>query len=378
MRFVQVHLLTVHPPSNMNRDDTGRNKTAMFGGEERLRLSSQTKKRASRERFKLLPESDALPLGERGDRFAVKIAERLVADSHPAEASAAAAKAVLGLVTGKEKEKKTEDKAKPRGRGKKGAETAEAEAAPPGLSLESAALQFLSPVEIERAYAAAEKLVKDPDAKVEAEDILLRADTAVDIAMFGRTLTGNPVFNREAAVQVMHSFTVHASTVEDDYFTALSDHRTSAESGATHVGENAFGSGVFYSYFCVNRDLLIQNLAGDAALADRAIAELIRSFATVTPGGKRATFAAYSYASYVRVEKGDWQPRTLAGAFERAVTGTNIMPDAVARLRDYAAKIDQVYGIVTDSKDVFVDEVSLEPGAPKQPALADALAFVSA
>lgn len=30
-RFIQFHLLTSYPPSNLNRDDTGRPKTALVG-----------------------------------------------------------------------------------------------------------------------------------------------------------------------------------------------------------------------------------------------------------------------------------------------------------------------------------------------------------
>jgi CRISPR system Cascade subunit CasC len=47
-RFLQLHLLTFYPPANLNRDDTGRPKTAIIGGVERLRISSQSLKRAVR------------------------------------------------------------------------------------------------------------------------------------------------------------------------------------------------------------------------------------------------------------------------------------------------------------------------------------------
>ena len=46
--FIQLHYLTVYPPSNPNRDDLGRPKTVIFGGEPRLRISSQAIKRAVR------------------------------------------------------------------------------------------------------------------------------------------------------------------------------------------------------------------------------------------------------------------------------------------------------------------------------------------
>ena len=46
--FLQFHLLTAYPPSNPNRDDQGRPKEAHYGGAPRLRLSSQSIKRAVR------------------------------------------------------------------------------------------------------------------------------------------------------------------------------------------------------------------------------------------------------------------------------------------------------------------------------------------
>jgi CRISPR system Cascade subunit CasC len=47
-RYIQLHILTSYPPSNLNRDDTGRPKTAVVGDSVRLRISSQSLKRAWR------------------------------------------------------------------------------------------------------------------------------------------------------------------------------------------------------------------------------------------------------------------------------------------------------------------------------------------
>ncbi len=46
--FIQLHVLTNYGPSNLNRDDLGRPKTAVVGGVQRLRISSQSLKRAWR------------------------------------------------------------------------------------------------------------------------------------------------------------------------------------------------------------------------------------------------------------------------------------------------------------------------------------------
>ena len=47
-QFIQIHLLTAYPAANLNRDDTGSPKTVVFGGATRLRISSQSLKRAWR------------------------------------------------------------------------------------------------------------------------------------------------------------------------------------------------------------------------------------------------------------------------------------------------------------------------------------------
>ena len=76
-RFVQLHFLTVYPPSNPNRDDLGRPKTAIYGGVPRLRLSSQSLKRAAR-------ISDAMReglsghMGKRTQRIGDEVRSRLL------------------------------------------------------------------------------------------------------------------------------------------------------------------------------------------------------------------------------------------------------------------------------------------------------------
>src|ERR1700730_9745862 len=46
--FIEFHLIQNFAPSNLNRDDTGAPKDALFGGYRRARVSSQCFKRAIR------------------------------------------------------------------------------------------------------------------------------------------------------------------------------------------------------------------------------------------------------------------------------------------------------------------------------------------
>src|SRR5690606_13706572 len=69
---VQLHLLVSYPPSNLNRDDTGRPKSAIVGDANRLRISSQSLKRAWRtsdEFRQLLPNEGDGVLGSRTKRI---------------------------------------------------------------------------------------------------------------------------------------------------------------------------------------------------------------------------------------------------------------------------------------------------------------------
>ena len=76
MLYLDVHAIQNVPPSNINRDDTGSPKTALYGGVRRARVSSQAWKHAMRDLFtKLLPEGS---LGVRTKLAQGMIANRIV------------------------------------------------------------------------------------------------------------------------------------------------------------------------------------------------------------------------------------------------------------------------------------------------------------
>src|SRR5436190_24359034 len=73
--IVELHILQTVPPSNLNRDDTGSPKTAMYGGVRRARVSSQAWKRAVRLAFADLLDDSCL--GERTKRVGESLAARI-------------------------------------------------------------------------------------------------------------------------------------------------------------------------------------------------------------------------------------------------------------------------------------------------------------
>jgi CRISPR system Cascade subunit CasC len=327
-RFVQLHILTFYPPANLNRDDTGRPKTAFVGGVERLRISSQSIKRAVRTsdvfRLKL-----AGHVGERTQRFGEEIEAHLLKKGIAAETATKTARAVAGAF---------------------GKIVPETDDHPTRI----AQLAFISPQERAAAFALAEDIAAGNETPADESAPLLRIDTAADIAMFGRMLADNPDFNREAAVQVAHAITTHRVAVEDDFYTAVDDLKTPAEdAGAGFVGELGFGSGVFYLYVCIDQSLLVKNLGGEETVATAAIGALVEALATVSPRGKQASFASRARASYVLAERGDGQPRTLAGAFLKPVRGEDLMCASSSALKSFRDKMDATYGPSTDEPRVL-------------------------
>ncbi len=141
-----------------------------------------------------------------------------------------------------------------------------------------------------------------------------------------------------------HAFTVHKAAVEDDYFSAIDDLNNHEEhSGSGHIGEAEFGAGLFYLYVCIDRDLLKKNLGDNDTLVEKAIRALIESAATVSPTGKQNSFASRAYASYILAEKGDKQPRSLAGAFLRPINGEKILDDTIILLKQTRDMFNKVY-----------------------------------
>jgi CRISPR system Cascade subunit CasC len=371
--FVQFHLLTPYPPSNPNRDDQGRPKQAMIGGHPRLRLSSQSLKRAVRETA-FFAQDLAGQLGTRTKRIAQSVEKHLLERGVEPQAARLIGKVVA--------------------RGFSKLETKKSEADAPPLTT---TLAFVSPDEWRAAYALAEvlslgdprlkpleevlnnieveenKLKDDSEAKDSKKiqklrkdeakilknlipDVLRKADGAVDIAMFGRMLADDPDYNREAAVQVSHAITTHRAHVEDDFFIGADDLKTREEdAGAGHLGETGFGSGVYYLYACVNTDLLVENLAGDRALARKGIEALAKALATATPRGKQNSFAHHPRAHYVRVERGPQQPRDLSGAFFRPIplSAPDLVKASIDAMESMAAKIDHGYGPSCEAHAIF-------------------------
>jgi CRISPR system Cascade subunit CasC len=343
-RFLQLHLLTSYPPSNLNRDDLGRPKTARMGGTERLRVSSQSLKRNWRV-SDIFQAALAEHLGTRTKRLGLEVYQDLVAKG-VSEKNAKTWAQAIAFQFGK----------------LKGIDSSN-----PLADLEIEQLVHVSPVERKAVNLVVDTISQEKRPPSETELNLLRTDDmAADIALFGRMLASKPRFNVEAACQVAHAITVHSVVIEDDYFTAVDDLNNHEEdAGAAHIGETGFAAGLFYSYVCINRELLAENLNGDEGLANKAIQALVETAMKIAPKGKQNSFGSLAYASYARAEKGNQQPRSLSVAFLKPIekNSDDFACAAIESLEKQATNFDKVYGACADatySVNVFTGEGSLE------------------
>ena len=349
--FIQLHILASYPPSNLNRDDLGRPKTAVMGGTQRLRVSSQSLKRAWRE-SDIFKETLSDHIGIRTKEMGVYVYKALTTgcslkdaikngveiNTEVPEEIAKEWAEYIAFIFGKSSDKNV-----------LGIEQLAHFSPEEIVTIEDFVAKILSKDDALTEILAKLKKEKKKDAKKrnynKIINLLREKHTAVDIAMFGRMLASSPMYNTEAAVQVSHAITVHKVAVEDDYFTAVDDLNTGDDnSGAAHIGELEFASGLFYNYVCINCTLLADNLGGDGELVNKALRSLVEAVAKVAPTGKQNSFASRAYASYIMAEKGTQQPRSLSVAFLKALNGKDLLDESISALRDTNEKLEKVYG----------------------------------
>ena len=342
-RFVQIHTLVSYPAALLNRDDAGFAKRLPYGGTSRIRVSSQCLKR----HWRKADDEWALdrlqaPMAERS-RMAVELAVMPeVKGAAPGLAEAIRVSLVRSLY-GK-------DAAAAGGDSRKEARNRQA------LLLGHVEIRYLQALAQQAAETGS---VKDAEALLAARfskgegKANLKALTegaalpaGLEGALFGRMVTSDPEANTEAAVHVAHAFTVHAEESESDYFTVVDDlTREAGEAGTAGIFETELTSGLFYGYVVVDVPGLVGNLGGDRDLAAEVVEHLLHLVATVSPGAKRGSTAPYAYADLMLVETGTRQPRSLAGAFRRAVPGEgDVLAGALDAMAGHLTRLDAAYG----------------------------------
>ena len=337
--FVEFHLIQNFAPSNLNRDDTGAPKDALFGGHRRARVSSQCFKRAIRlaaqEHELVAPEYR----GVRTKKLKALLLERLVGrDPLEAEGKIEVALAAAGL------------KLKDDGKTEYLLFLGEAEIAGFATLIE----QHWD--ELAGAAGGEKKGKKEAKASAPADVVkkakaLLDGGKAVDVALFGRMLADMPEVNQDAASQVAHAISTHRVEREFDYFTAVDDKGGPDETGAGMIGQVEFNSATLYRYAVVDAGKLLGNLQQDRELTLSALEAFTQAMVRAIPTGKQNTFAAHNLPSFVGVCLRHAGPLNLANAFEKPIAPrheASLTSLSVGELARHEGKLAAVYADARD------------------------------
>ncbi|MEX2490904.1 MAG: type I-E CRISPR-associated protein Cas7/Cse4/CasC [Nitrospirales bacterium] len=356
--FVNYHVLISHSPSCLNRDDMNMQKTAVFGGVNRVRISSQSLKRSMRmsdyHRATFgAPSVRTRDLGKLKARFT-----ELLKDRFDPELVGRA----LEWIAGKE-----------------------------GIA-EGTSADAVAPWAVDEVVKFCELIradnqdIKKLEKQIEKDSRPFRAamSIAVDIALSGRMATSGLMSKLPAdgALAIAHPITTHAVEPQDvDWFTAVDDLTQDAgETGAGHLNTQQFSSGVFYRYASLNLKQLQVNLG---LLADMKSPETTESrqraldiarhvfhlLVTVVPNAKQQSFAAHNLADFAIATFAD-QPISLANAFEQPVKHdykvAGFLKPSIGILANYWARMNQAYSL-DEQAQAFAVEKGIEFGG--KPAL---------
>ncbi|WP_026600473.1 type I-E CRISPR-associated protein Cas7/Cse4/CasC [Methylomonas sp. 11b] len=367
--FINFHVLISHSPSCLNRDDMNMQKSAIFGGKRRVRVSSQSLKRTMRH----------------SDYYREHLGEPSVRTKHLADYQSQAVAALsnrydealikqaIDYISGKDAS----------------ASDAKDDAVAPWVLEEVA--YFCDQIKaLEAEGVDAKKLQK----QIEKDGLAFRQAlaTGLDIALSGRMATSglmSQVGKIDGALAVAHAITTHAVDADIDWFTAVDDLQ---ELGSGHLDTQEFSSGVFYRYASLNlkqlqvnlgllSDIKAEETAEGRAKALGIAAHVLHMLATEVPSAKQQSFAAHNLADLALVSFSH-QPVSLANAFEKPVqvdykTGGFREPSITA-LNGYWDKIHRGYGLQERCAEFALDDVSLPEGINSKLSLPELESWVRA
>lgn len=346
--FLQIHSLHGYSAALLNRDDSGLAKRMTYGDAIRTRISSQCLKRHWRmaEGTHSLQAIDGATAAVRSRET---VTRRVIDPLRKAGYDADSVRAI-------------DDSFQRAVYGEKGQTSRQP------LLLGEPEIQFLA--EQAKAIAdahgsdaaAAEKAAKQWEKEAKKNMKELRDSCAlpggIAAALFGRMVTSDVEANLDAPVHVAHAFTVHSEESESDYFTVVDDlQRVEDDPGADHIGETELTSGLFYGYVVLDRKMLLDNLGGDTQMAGTVVEHLVHLIATVSPGAKLGSTAPYGYASWMLIEAGDCQPRSLAEAFRDPCRAS--LPVAVQQASDHVTRLDEAYATGESRRVMSLHETSM-------------------
>lgn len=231
MKHLELHILQSFPVTCLNRDDLNSPKTAIFGGVQRARVSSQCWKRTVRELAQVsLPEFFK---GQRGRLIVEPLKVALLKEGFDESEAVEAAKQIADYLATYDKDAEK----------KKGI-------------LQVRTAYFTTQGEINKLARAYKKSgdVKKAVREIKPEDL----KDAADISLFGRMVASDHTLTLEGAAMFSHALSVHKVDNEIDYFSTKEDF-PSMDAGAAMTGTLEFNSATYYRFAALNLDMLFDN-----------------------------------------------------------------------------------------------------------------------
>lgn len=314
--IINLHALHAVPPSLLNRDNLGAQKTVTHGGVVRVRVSSQCWKRAMRTWIRQQAIAGGA-FAARTNRWPAAVAEVLSTqhsiDSDVATAKAGAVFKALGF--------KISDR---------------------GTTAAQIFAHQDTAIRIAEVIAANLDRIGDnvaPDI-VDSARTALSVANAVDLALFGRMLAEQPIGGRiDGAVSVDHAMSVDPAAILEDFFTAVDDLTPEGEAASGNLGVTDLSAPVFYRTASIDVDQLRRNLAAATdpdALTAAATAVMIEAFATAVPSAKQRSSNVGTRPSLLVATAGPAR-LTAHNAFTVAIRGENVVADATNALFEVLA-----------------------------------------
>jgi len=342
--FINIHALQSIPPASLNNDDGGSPKTAIFGGVERVRVSSQAWKFAMRKFF--ADNYDASYVGCRTSQLPVEF-EAAVRSERPKVDSKLLSKmtrTVLSVV----------DKV--------------AEASEDAASVEaSKAMVFYSPEQFASLVSQAVSVVDGTNKSFVVNDVkaALVGKNTVDMALFGRMMIINPDLSIESASSVAHAIGIERYIPQRDSFVAVDD----SSDKVRFLGSQDFMSSVVYRTATIDASLLLNNLDGNKKLAGAAVGAFINAFIRSMPSGKQGAFASRTMPSLVAVTVSDGQPLSLASAFTKSIQTDDVVNDGAQKMMQALDYYSRNFGEPTLTAVMAAPEVTIETKGSSLPDL---------
>lgn len=316
MAFLDLHILQNVPPSNINRDQDGSPKTAVFGGVRRARVSSQAWKRATRTAF----EADGALAGE--DAVRTRQLPQMIADELTQKTPALAGKAdAIGMAAAFAMFKVAAKKPS----AKKDSTGAPAEDRPVteyllflGRTQISTVVNALATEADALATASTDKKIAEIVGSLSLKEMGVTAHPGA-VALFGRMVANSPDTGVDAGCQVAHAISTHEAITEFDYFTAVDDMQKEDNKGAGMIGSLEFNSATLYRYATLDLRTLHANLDNDHDSTVKSALGFVRAFTSSMPTGKANTFAHHTRPEVIVLSLREDRPVNHVDAFERPI-----------------------------------------------------------